>query len=351
MNNLLICAVFLFTLVLVQVVKAASSPRVAELIEGAKKEGELIFTGVEPSITGPRGFQTIGETFNKRYGLNLKVTHVPMGSFGRMSTRVMQEAAAGREASTDIFIGTDAHITRLRGVGALKAVAWRHYFPSVTDEMIAFDGEGVVVASFFPGAFYNTKLVSKPRVLDDVFDPKWKGKVGASQIFSAYARIALAIGEDKMDKFVKRLVEYSAGIVSSGAEEKVVSGEFVMVLPAACQNTEPMRAKGAPIDCAILEDIPTLSLWYMGVPKTAPHPSVASLFTGFLLSEEGQKVFWEGYGRDSPFVKGTNTYQTLQALNAKGIQVVPHDAQRTHDHGKKLRQLEEKYQKIMRGGR
>ena len=46
-----------------------------DLVAAAKKEGVIEL--LAPSTTGEKGAQTLGNAFNKKYGLNIKINYTP----------------------------------------------------------------------------------------------------------------------------------------------------------------------------------------------------------------------------------------------------------------------------------
>src|SRR4029453_6370954 len=89
---------------------AAAAPPLAQLIEGAKKEGTLKGQWGPGAFGGSVGFAEIMAGMNKKYGLNLKGQFTPGPDMQRLMLRIAQEAAAGPPASTDLYLGKSQHI-------------------------------------------------------------------------------------------------------------------------------------------------------------------------------------------------------------------------------------------------
>src|SRR4029453_10322069 len=79
---------------------AAAAPTLAQLVEGAKKEGTLKGQWGPGALGGSVGFAEIMTGMNKKYGLNLKGQFTPGPDMQRLMLRIAQEAAAGQTAST-----------------------------------------------------------------------------------------------------------------------------------------------------------------------------------------------------------------------------------------------------------
>ena len=88
----------------------SSAATLGEIIEGAKKEGNLRGQWGQNSFGGSEGFQEILAGMNKKYKLNLKGQYTPGPDMQRLMLRVIQEAAAGQPASTDVYLGNSQAI-------------------------------------------------------------------------------------------------------------------------------------------------------------------------------------------------------------------------------------------------
>ena len=71
--------------------QAAQSAPIDDLIAGAKKEGT--FELYAPSTLTPEGAQRLGEAFNKKYGLNIKLKFTPAGAMTREVGKIVSIAA------------------------------------------------------------------------------------------------------------------------------------------------------------------------------------------------------------------------------------------------------------------
>ena len=75
----------------------------------------------------------------------------------------------------------------------------------------------------------------------------------------------------------------------------VAAGDVPIGLTAYNSNVLPLKRKGAPIDFVPVQPVVARPQG-IGVALNAPHPNAALLFTDFVLSPEGQKLF-ESMGR------------------------------------------------------
>ncbi|HEY2922551.1 MAG TPA: ABC transporter substrate-binding protein, partial [Candidatus Binatia bacterium] len=174
-----------FGLVIVPVTSFAQTP--AQLVEGAKKEAQLILSWGTGTMGGIEGLQAMEKAFNKTYALNLQFKFTPGPAMPQFASRIIQEAKAGQPSSTDLFVGSENHVARM----PLKSVEWTKIFPHITAPMIDFDNKVLIVTTRTPGFTYNSKLVAGndiPQRVEDVLNPKWKGKIASTPYAASFDR-------------------------------------------------------------------------------------------------------------------------------------------------------------------
>src|SRR5512141_848008 len=86
----------------------------AQLIEGAKKEGQLILSWGTGTMGGIEGAAALEKAFNKTYGLNLQFKYTPGPAMPQFASRIIQEAKAGQPSSTDLYVGSENHVARMQ---------------------------------------------------------------------------------------------------------------------------------------------------------------------------------------------------------------------------------------------
>jgi ABC-type Fe3+ transport system substrate-binding protein len=332
--------------------RAAQAPAaLAQLVEQAKAEGELNFSGGGGTLGGAQGYQALGDAINKKYGLKLRFAFTPGPSMPQMAARLMQEAKAGRSASIDFFFGRPSHILPMMQQGALEPFAWPRFFPYVSDRMIYHEGKIVRVGSKFnTGAVYNSKLIAKneaPKRNEDVLQPRWKNKIAITPYAAGFAWVSLELGVvEKTLEFHRKLVEHAGGIARN-VEERIASGEFLMTVQEGNQAAERAKAGGMPLEWAMLEDFVGVNFSYMGVPKNSPHPNAAKLFIGFLMSPEGQRLLWEHAREDLYLIESSQMTGLVKSAQARGAKIVFDELKNYEDpnHLKKIQELDEKFVK------
>jgi ABC-type Fe3+ transport system substrate-binding protein len=321
----------------------------SQLIDGAKKEGQLILSWGTGTMGGIEGAEAMEKAFNKTYGINLQFKFTPGPAMPQLASRIIQEGKAGQPATSDLFIGSENHVARM----TLKKLEWTKIFPHITRPMVDWDGRVLIVVSRTPGLTYNTAMVGAnevPQKVEDLLNPKWKGKIASTPYAASFDRLALFWGEEKSTVFLQKFSKQVAGLIRCGEEERVANGEFAM-LAFNCDlaDANDMREKGAPVNGRIFKDAGILSYWYLAVPSNSAHPNAASLLSAFLLTKQGQDILWKTEKTSSHLVEGTNMYKFVKDQERQGVKFYANpvsDVVKNHENQSRVRQ---KFQDILAG--
>jgi len=332
---------------------AAEAPPslLSKLIQGAKAEKELILLGGTGTWGDTDAQKALENGFNKKYGLATRIKFIPGPAMPDLARRIADEFKAGQKSASDLFLGSESHFVEMTRSDALPRFPWREAFPYIPAVMVEMDGRLLREATRYIGISYNEQLVPEkdlPRRLDDLLKPMWKGKIASTPYAASFDRLASVIGVEKTREFLKRFTENVGGLIRCGEEERLASGEFVM-LALNCGNYEAIRGRrqGLPIGARVLNDVPIVGYWYASVPKHSTHPNLATLFAGFLLSKEGQKIRYESVGATAHLIEGTPANKQYKELLAQGIQLKDFTSEYVIKNGKALGELREEFQKIM----
>ena len=348
-RNLIQAAAFGVLVGCVAAAEISFAQSVGQLVEGAKKEGEIVLSWGTGTMGGLDGVQAMERAFNKTYGLNLQFKYTPGPSMPQMASRIIQENKAGQSATSDLFVGSENHVARM----SLKAVPWTKIFAHISAPMIDFGDRVVIVTSRTPGFSYNTNLVSPkdvPDRVEDVLNPKWKGKIASTPYAASFDRLALIWGEEKTTEFLKKFVKQVAGLIRCGEDERIASGEFAMLV-FNCDLASPQeaKAKGSPVDGNIFKDAGILSYWYLAVPTNSRNPNAATLLAGFLLSGEGQDILWKTEKSSSHLVKGTPMHKFVMEQEKRGVKFVSYSVDEVVKNRKEHSRIRQKFQDILQG--
>jgi iron(III) transport system substrate-binding protein len=269
----------------------AQSDPATRVIEGAKKEGALVwYTALNLSDS-----EMLTNRFEQLFPF-IKTETLRLSSFSLLS-KIQTEARAGAFKADVIEIaGVLGHILKKDGLFAKYSSPESRFYPdSVKDP----DGTWT---SFFMNTHvlvYNTKLVKKdelPKRYEEIINPKWKDKITMSEDFDIFGMMLKVMGRPKGLDFMRRLAAQGVTLKNSYslAIQGVASDEVPLGVNLYGTRTEEFKRKGAPVDWVPLE-FTLASLEPLAVGAKAPHPNSARLFVDFLLSKEAQSLMRERF--------------------------------------------------------
>jgi iron(III) transport system substrate-binding protein len=264
--------------------------RTTRLVEGAKKEGDVLVYTSAPSDD----FKALTEAFERKYGVKVKFWR---SSAEKVAQRGISEARAQRYEA-DVFETDGPALDALARENIMTPVrppALGELMPEARLGHPSWVGSRLNVFAFA----YNTKSLKKsdlPRNYDGLLDPKWKGKLGIeAEDADWFSALSQQLGEAKASKLFREIVARNGVAVRRGHDQLaalVASGEIPLALTAYNARIEALKAKGGPIDWFVFP--PAIArMSGVGVAARAPHPHAALLWLDFELSEEGQKLLQE----------------------------------------------------------
>lgn len=263
------------------------------LIAAARKEAEVVWytTQIVNQLAQP-----MAAAFKKRYGIDVKYVRANATD---VALRVTNEAKAGR-VQADVVDGTNT-TPALR-----KQDLVLQWLPDSVKRLPKefYDPAGYWLATniYILTPAFNTELVkpgSEPNKLDDLLDPRWKGKIAWGSSVSSSAgpgfvgMILKDMGPERGRAYLQRLSgQQITGLNVSARQvlDQVIAGEFAIALHIFNNHASISAAKGAPSAWIPME--PAMGLFSVAsVLKGAPRPNAAKLFLEFLISEEGQAIY------------------------------------------------------------
>lgn len=313
--------------------RGAGAQTLSEIIEGAKKEGVLRGQWSENSFGGSVGLAEIVAGMNKKYGTNLKGQFTPGPDMQRLMLRISQEVAAGQPASTDVYLGNSQAMLQATKSNVLKPFEWAKILPRKLGsegsfQPIASDNTYLAFGTTVVGVQYNTDMVKGadiPRKLEDVLNPKWKGKIASTPYAAGLREFATAdfLGREYMLAFAKKLSKQIGGLIRCGEAERITSGEFLM-LAMTCGGNDSivMGRTGAPLGHTLLKEGTVLHTRYAGIPKNSRSPNAGALLAAYLHTPEGQAVLWKYDGLDFHLHSDSHMRKEVEKVRASGGKVV-----------------------------
>lgn len=283
----------------------------AELYAAARKEGAINwYTGLlQNQITRPliAGFEA------KYPGLRVEVTG---GRDTDLLVKLMTEAKAGR-LRADLIDGPSMAGEIIKaGLAAPYAPANAVNVPAQYKDP---NGLWTAPTLFFIVAAINTNLVKpgqEPKTLDDLLNPKWKGKIAWSGEMSTAGPVGFigavlhTLGEEQGNAYLRKLAAQQIATLPSNPRvvmDQVISGEYAIGLGTYNHHAAGSKAKGAPVRWLTLEPMVATMARSM-LLKGAPHPNGAKLLINYLLSPAGQQVF-----RDAGYIPSVSNVSPKDA--------------------------------------
>ena len=335
--------------------KTGHSKEVRRLIAAAKDRGEreLNFTSYSSTLGGNRGVKMYEALFNRLYKMNVKINFIPGVGYSRMAAKLMLEVPAGEKPSTDFFVGSYGNFAGLLNRRVLEEYDYSKLSPRITKELVAPKNIGVEFESRIPGITYNTNIISPgevPKKLEDVLNPKWKGKIASTTTGANFEGVAALPewGAQKTKVFLTKLSENIGGLIRCGELSRVASGEFIMlVIDCGGQDAHMLKEKGAPVAHVIPKDAAFVNANYLGVPRHSAHPNLAKLFINTVLSEEGQRLLFKLHSVDHYALPGSQSVSAVRNLKVNWVNLLKMDAKFYAKHPE-MGRLGKEFRKILR---
>lgn len=278
----------------------AGADREQRLLAGAKSEGKVVWY---TSLAGS-SYKELAKGFESKYpGVKIEPYR---GTSSDIMTKITAEAQA-RQIIADAIETTLPTLRFLRESKLLIAYASPYLakYPAATKENA---GRGLVYWTIdretYMGVGYNTNLIPAalvPKNYGDLMKPGLKGKIGFVSNETG-TRTLGGILKVKGEEFVRKLKAQDItlhAISGRAMADLVMSGEVALSPTIFRDHALEAKAKGAPIDWAPMEIVPT-NAGAVALTAQAPHPNAAALLADFLLSPEAAKILGDlDYG--SPF--------------------------------------------------
>ena len=267
------------------------------LLEGARKEGQIVFYTSNTWVAGP-----VAQEFEKKYPF--VKANVWRSDSKALLKRLSEELTAGRYIGDVVETSPEYMFLMVR-----EKMLQEHLSP----EMSAYDDEAKVKGKtgvygwpnreIYISLGFNSKLIpaaDAPKSIKDYLDPRWKGKMSIAGTTTGLQWIGALL--DMMGReFLEKLsaqeinVQNISGAALSGL---VASGEVPLSPTIFNSNVFTHKQKGAPVEWRPVDPV-IAGVGISGMVVNAPHPHAALLFLDYLHSKFGQEVAMKG-GLSSP---------------------------------------------------
>jgi iron(III) transport system substrate-binding protein len=248
----------------------------------------------------PAGAERLANEFRKAYPA-IKMEMTRLGS-APLIQRFGTEFSSGRHLADVMITFPDQRI--FDGMKGGWMAKWTppelKNFPAAVDH----DQQNMLfnVQTAREAIIYNKQRVKPaevPQEWADLFDPKWKGRIGMNPpwrsvsiqgIVAYWDKLGLGDTAAKMKDNNVRFFEGSGGILQA-----VIRGD-VHVAEISDLPVNVALADGAPIGVVYPKSGTTLSLGYMFVADKAPNPNAGKVLANWLMTEKGQNFLQEYAG-------------------------------------------------------
>lgn len=261
--------------------------RQQRLIDGAKKEGSLLFYTTTPIEYA----NWLIEPFEKKYGVKVNLWRARSEL---ILQRVLNEARGGKPV-VDIICSISPPMEALRREKLLQEVS-SPYHKDLIPSAVPSHREWISTLQYVFVQAYNTTKVGKdelPKTYLDLLAPKWKGKLAIEASDHEWmTSVIKELGESSGARFFGDLVADNGLSVRSGhplLTNLVSSGEVPLALTVYQYSVEQAKKKGSPIEWFAIEPAITIADG-MAIPKRAPHPHAALLFYDYMISPAAQEI-------------------------------------------------------------
>ena len=268
--------------------KLPPQERERRLVEGAKKEGEVMLY----SSSGIEEIRAITKLFAKTYPF-INIRYMRKGGSELFNVAVM-EYRARKYVVDDYWAGVSTLgpiVKEERKMLTRYLSPERKFVPvELKDKEGYWTATRVSVAIF---AYHAKKVPPKmvPKNYADLLDPFWKGKMAIDTNPGRFpALLVERMGWQGAEDYLKKLAHQDLKIHRgrSARMQLILAGEILGSLDINADNIVEMQQQKAPLEYAIMD--PTfLSLTSVSMAQSPPHPHAATLLYDLIISKKGQE--------------------------------------------------------------
>jgi iron(III) transport system substrate-binding protein len=261
-----------------------------ELIEAAKKEGQVIYyTSTDLPVA-----EKLAKAFEAKYsGITVRVERT---GAERVFQRIGQEYSSNIHAVDVVNSSDAAHFIVWKRDGIL--------LPYVPEDVAKFpaehrdvDGQFASFRVWLSIIAYNTSLIKPedaPKSFADLLEPKWKSKIVKAHpgysgtIMTATYQMQRDLGWDYFEKLAKQNIMQ----VQSSADppKKLDLGERAVMADGNEYNIFQLKEAGRPLEPVYAAEGSPLIIGPNGIFKGSPNPNAAKLFQSFCLGRDAQQL-------------------------------------------------------------
>jgi thiamine transport system substrate-binding protein len=259
----------------------------------AEEESSLVIYAYDSFVAEWGPAVKVVPKFEAAHGVHVEV--VSVGDAGQVLNRAILEK---ENPQADILVGIDNNLlARAQEEGILEP----YLSPNLqrVPEALRLDAKGAVTPfdyGYFAFVYDSQALASPPRSLEELTDPRFRGKIIVEDPRTSSPGLGLLLwtvavdGEGYLD-FWRRLAPNLLTITDSwdAAYGMFTSGEAPLVLSYTTSPAYHLEYEGTErYRALIFREGNYLQVEGMGLVKGAPHPRLARAFLDFVLTDEFQ---------------------------------------------------------------
>jgi iron(III) transport system substrate-binding protein len=283
------------------------------LVEAAKKEGKVVV-----QTPAGAGYREAVDQFGKAFP-GIEAEHAPFPDSATYLPKIANERQAGIY-SIDVIASTVTPLLQvLKPQGVLDPVKPLMIRPDILDDKVWHQGFDARWADNATGKthvfrygtsvtrpiYINTNLIGEDEIksVDDLLNPKWKGKIVTSSLVQGYIYTPSTIlREEKGEEFLRQLfVEQEVQIIRDRRQsvETLIRGAVPIGF-----GLHPVIMKDF-VEEGLAGHVKNLDFFSYGggevtaIYNKAPHPMAGKLFINWLLTKEGQTIWSQGSNQNS----------------------------------------------------
>jgi iron(III) transport system substrate-binding protein len=268
--------------------KLPAAERQKKLIEGAKKESEVMLY----SSSGLEEVRALTKLFNKKYPF-IQARFMRKGGSQLFNVALLE--FNGQKHIVDVYWAGNSTLGPM--VKEQKQMLARYLSPEramIPEDYRDTDGLWTATRVSVAIFAHHSKSVPPdkvPRIFPDLLDPFWKGKLAVDTSPGRFVALLVErLGWQKAEEYLKNLARQELKLHRgrSARVQLILAGEVLGSPDINADNIVELQAQGAPLDYAIM-DPTVLSLTSVAMPQKSPHPHTATLLYDLILSKDGQQ--------------------------------------------------------------
>jgi iron(III) transport system substrate-binding protein len=234
---------------------------------------------------------------------------------GDRLARITQESSA-HGPTADVDFEDAATAAQFNSQGFLNTVDWQGLGIKSSPEMTPTNYMVAITAPYYV-FYYNTNKVKEadvPKTMDELLDPKWKGRIGTWARPSGLEDFVAVWGEQQTIDYVKKLALQKPHLYDSNFTVAQNVGSGIDDIAFTTYHTSiPTTEKGAPAKAATVDPTP-INVLYGYSLKYGANAAGGKLLLQWLAGAHGAQVYEQVSGRGNPYVPETKTAQMLKGM-------------------------------------